>query len=282
MLAMGAAVWFWGENRELRGRMEERANSSAQVTREASGSTNTGRPAEPKAATRRQDLPDQSKAPRPAPEPRSGTRPFHKVSTGTPGVQQPEATVQKRSATGNPRSEEKAQAPRLIDSGKPAEVVAVSAVEAEKNGESLFKNGGFDKELTPWTAKEGRIVNEPGNPSNSVLEITPKDGAYSLSQDFQRSPAGRELHLTFRMMGAQDDSSGISIALVGKDGKERTVYVSMPKRSTKWAAMDINIPLSGPSRPAGLSIKGSSAKDPLWIDDVVLREVASTSFAPGQ
>ncbi len=277
LLAIGAAVWLWGENRELRGRMAGQINSSTGLGSGATRDKGSGRPKAVDTANRHQNSADKTGNQRRTPESPAEGPQFEKVSTEGSG---PVPSGSKELA-GNLGTGKQAQgSPGQVDSGKSEKTVVIPVGEAEKSGESLLKNGGFDKELAPWVCKEARVISEPGNPSNSVLEINPQEGTFTLTQKFQRSPASTEALLSLREMGAQDELCPIEISLVRRDGKEWLVYSSMLDTSGKWSEHSMRIP-SDP-KAVGISIKVSSVKNPVWLDDMVLRDVKSISFAPGE
>lgn len=282
LLALSVAVWLWQDNRELRGLLAGRDNSPAQVENRSAGRADgQGISATASAPPHRDQPSNRSKRPSPRREPQPAYQPWQEVSTGgeRPAPSPGREIVPNRSTAGAPR-EAPTKSPAELEPGTPAQLVAIPVEEAEKNRESLLRNGGFDKELAPWISKEGRVVSESGNPSNSVLEINPQEGAFSLSQKLQRSPASDELLLSFREMGTQDELCPIEISLVGADGKERLVYASLLDNSGKWAEHSLRFPSA--SRALAISIKLSSVKNPVWLDDVILREAKSISFAPGQ
>lgn len=279
LFALGAAVWLWGENRELRGRMAERDSARQSVAgRDASASR--GEEQEPAASgfpSQRQDSSGRLK-----PQPRSGSQPTQKVTTGGTDPRVPGAREARGEDSAGAAGEAATKSPG--DPDRRGRSSVVPAAEAEKLGLSLFKNGGFDKELAPWTCEGGRVVQEPGNPENSVLETTPGEGALVLSQDFQRSVASRELVLTFHAKSTTAGNVPIEIRERLQNGKELPIYSSIITLGQDRGRTPHIVVLewSGDSRPIGLVIKCKGGEDPLWLDNVVLREVKSTSFAPGK
>lgn len=286
MLALSVAVWLWGENRELQGRVAEQKqerDSTALAARESDSRDPATGPT-PAAQRQRQDEPGGLRQQPRRSEPRSVFSPPKSSRTGEKISRQPGGKETQDRRVAGTEGEAPTKGPvEDQPEGRPT-VVAIPAVEAEKNGDSLFKNGGFNKELSPWTCESGRVIQEPGNPENSVLEITPGEGSFVLSQNFQRSVTSRKLLLSWRVKGTTEKLVPLEISLRMQNGKEFLVYSSiLPFRKDRlWTPSTMDLELSGSSRPVGLVIKSKATDEPLWIDDVVVQEVKSTSFAGGQ
>ncbi|WP_367872233.1 hypothetical protein [Luteolibacter sp. Populi] len=271
LLSSGAIGWLWRDNQALR---EQIAHEAPQIATEAGevGEAKVLQIADGKtdAAPDRRNAPGSATPRLPRPRLGQGLQP---VRAG----KEPSSESGKRKEAGELKAPV-ANADKEADTDKRAALLmVVSAVEGEKDGASLFKNGGFETGLAPWLCKEGKVIQEPGNSANSILEITPSEEKYSLRQTFQRKVSTPHQLLTFRVKAEGEDLSDIKVALVGKDGAAIPIYMSVLGKAGKW--IDISIPFDlGPKdfQPAGMTIEGGSTKTALWIDDVVLREVSSS------
>lgn len=150
---------------------------------------------------------------------------------------------------------------------------------ASEEAESLLKNGGFDQELAPWICKQGKIIHDPEDKGNGLLEITPEEGIFQLSQPF-RLPAGKkEFTLSFRAKGSES-LTGLSLQLLDAEGKSPSLATSLQpyEKTGEWGnfTMRFNREQLEPSDLKAFSgtfaIKVTHLKvSPLWIDNVSLK-----------
>lgn len=266
LLTSGAIGWLWKDNQALR---EQAAQGAPQIAPEAA---EADRAKVLQIADRKADAaPDRRSAPDSAIPRRPRARLDHGLQPVRAG-KDPSPESGKRKEAGDPQAS-------VADAGKEAAaanqdprrlLVVVTAAEGEKNRASLFTNGGFEKGLDPWLCEEGRVVQEPGNPENSILEIKPREGQYRLSQDFQRSVSSPHQLLTFRLK--MEGDCRIKVSLREKDGRTLPVHENLLfGKPDKWN--DVCIPFDLSFQPVAMLIEGSS-KTALSLDDVVLREVS--------
>lgn len=269
LLSLGAAVFFGGENRELKGRLaerEERANALGN-TGPLRDEAKRSNPAAPRA-------PEQAEAAKP-------TRPLQPIRrpkqlTETAPVDSP--VSRKAGATeGDTAVTKPGESPgdfAPIEETK-IEVVQLNAAQAESKGESLLKNGGFDQDLAPWICEEGQVIR---NGENSYLEITSKDGHFRLSQDFQRSPTTRNLELSLRIrFPSEGQYAPIKVSMRTPDGSERIVYTSLIHTSGKWTSFTTQIAWPKEPKAVVIVIEGDQAKASFSVDDIILREARAPS-----
>jgi hypothetical protein len=152
----------------------------------------------------------------------------------------------------------------------------VNAAPRQPDDDSLIVNGGFNGELRPWLCDEGRVIQDPADERNSLLEVTLDESGFRLSQSFV-PPAGKApMTLSFRaMLPADTGLSGFDLMLLGQDDKPLVLTFLEAGKPGEWK----NIELKGslPVAPAALRIGSSRGKGIVWIDDVRLEP---TTIAP--
>jgi hypothetical protein len=136
----------------------------------------------------------------------------------------------------------------------------------------LLKNSGFDKELSPWECDEGRIVADPNQKGNSLLEVELDGGVFGLTQDF-KWPAGKKfLTLSFRVKaGAASKDSPIQwrLRLYDADGNSELMAGGTITESGEWLTVTKTL-----QHPEGavtsMMLEGNRGVGTLWIDDLKL------------
>jgi hypothetical protein len=143
---------------------------------------------------------------------------------------------------------------------------------------SLIVNGGFDGELAPWLCEEGRVVLDPADERNSLLEVTLGERGFRLSQSFV-PPAGKvPMTLSFRAKLSGDTGlSGFHLILLGQDDKPLAMTFVEAGKPGEWKKIEWKG--SVPIAPVALSI-GRRGKGIVWIDDVRLEQSTTAPEAP--
>ncbi len=248
--------WLWKENRSLR--QGPAAESSGHGADLRAGDAPAGRVEESRADPERPQVrwlraPRRSQGGNPAPLPGPG----------------------KDGATGDTPRGGRAVAPPDEAGERDAGLAFIPGV---SDAHSLLRNGGFDRELAPWTCEEGKIAPDPDSPGNSFLEITPENGGFLLGQTFRRTAAKQHLVLSFRVKseGGQGDFPGyLGIYLYDKEGR---LFLSTCEKigdTADWSSVTLDLRWDRPDRREhlahSLEIEGRSGRK-LWIDDVRLVE----------
>ena len=147
--------------------------------------------------------------------------------------------------------------------------------------QSLLENGGFEEGLAPWACEEGKVVQDPEDSGNSVLEITPKAGQFQLQQGLRRSPVKKALRLSLRAKAepARESFQGhLRVYLYDENGQLLMSTMAKSEASAKWETVSLNLGLkfSGEQkrRAASLGIENGYGGGKLWIDDVSLLETS--------
>lgn len=145
--------------------------------------------------------------------------------------------------------------------------------------ESLIVNGGFDGELAPWLCGEGRVIQDPSDDKNWLLEVTPPGGRFRLTQIFFKPPARKApMTLSFRAMISEEAAlSGFDLILIGHDEKPLAQTFVAAGTPGEWKKIEWKG--SMPIAPAALSI-GRRDEGVVWIDDVRLEPSTIAPEAP--
>jgi hypothetical protein len=148
---------------------------------------------------------------------------------------------------------------------------------AERESPSILKNGGFDEQLSPWICENGKLVPDPADPGNSLLEVALGEGGLHLSQSF-KWPAGKEqLVLSLRVKRLADTDlrvRALHLHLSDKDGNAILTTAASVEVSDDWVTVtgalrpDFQIT---PRLPASITIESGDSNGTLWIDDVTLK-----------
>jgi hypothetical protein len=269
LLCLGATAFLWGENRELKGRLAERAEKTTAADSTSPGEDEPGR--SPEVARR---APEQAEAAKPSPPFQPIQRP--KRLNETAPVDSP--VSRETGATDGDTAInklEKSPGDFAPVEETTVEIVQLNAAQAESKGESLLKNGGFDQDLAPWICEGGQVTQEEGNP---YLQITPKNGSFHLSQDLQRSPATRNVELSLRVrFSSEGQYTPIKVSMRTPDGTEQPVYTSAIYTSGEWKSLSTQFAWPEEPKAVGIVIEGDQAKTGFSIDDIILREVRAPS-----
>ncbi|MBX3741212.1 MAG: hypothetical protein KF712_09500 [Akkermansiaceae bacterium] len=138
--------------------------------------------------------------------------------------------------------------------------------------EPLLKNGGFDKELAPWECDEGRIVEDPKEKGNSLLEVELDGGVFGLAQDFKWPAGKKSLTLSFRVKASaasKDAPVQWRLRLYDAEGNSELAAGGTITESGGWITVTKTI-----QRPEGavtsLMLESNRGEGKLWIDDLKL------------
>lgn len=137
----------------------------------------------------------------------------------------------------------------------------------------ILRNGGFDKELTPWTCEEGKIVPDPDKKENSLLEITLDGGIFGLGQKIKWPANKKELTLSFRVKASvATEQSPVQWRLRISDKEENSALVAGAtiKKSGEWLIVT-QVIKRPESEPASMMLESNRGEGILWIDDVELK-----------
>lgn len=138
---------------------------------------------------------------------------------------------------------------------------------------ALLKNGGFDKDLAPWECDEGRIVADPANKKNSLLEVELEGGVFGLTQDFKWPTGKKELTLTFRVKAsAASEESPIQwrLRLYDAQGNSSLSADGVITQRGEWITVKKIIP-SPEGVITSLMLESNRGEGKLWIDDFELK-----------
>lgn len=139
-------------------------------------------------------------------------------------------------------------------------------------GEPILRNGGFDKELTPWTCEEGKVIPDPDKKDNTVLEVTLDGGVFGLSQTIKWPADRKKLTLSFRIKASQaTEKSPVQWRLRIYDKSENAALVAAAKitRSGEWITVKQEIERPE-SDPASIMLESNRGEGKMWIDDLTL------------
>jgi hypothetical protein len=135
---------------------------------------------------------------------------------------------------------------------------------------SLIVNGGFDGGLAPWICEGGRVIQDPADEKNWLLEATPTEGRFRLVQIFKPPSRKADITLSFRAMISEDASpSGFDLMLLGHNEQLLTQTIVEEGSPGEWKRVEWKG--STAVAPAALYI-GRRGKGVVWIDDVRLEQ----------
>ncbi|MCW1912330.1 hypothetical protein OJ996_02015 [Luteolibacter sp. GHJ8] len=138
--------------------------------------------------------------------------------------------------------------------------------------EPLLKNTGFDKELAPWECEEGKIVPDPDNKDNSLLEIELDGGVFGLSQAFKWPEGKKELTLSFRIKASaasKDEPIQWRLRIYDKDEASALAAGAKIEKSGEWITVKQVIERPE-SAPVSMMLESNRGEGKLWIDDLKL------------
>ncbi|WAC20497.1 hypothetical protein OVA24_03780 [Luteolibacter sp. SL250] len=138
------------------------------------------------------------------------------------------------------------------------------------SAEPLVKNSGFDKELGAWECDEGKIVADPDEKGNSLLEVELDGGVFGLTQDFKWPAGKKSLALSFRVKAStasKDSPVQWRLRLYDAEGNSGIMAGGKITESGGWIIVTKTIP-----RPEGgvtsLMLESNRGEGKLWIDDL--------------
>ena len=138
--------------------------------------------------------------------------------------------------------------------------------------EPLLKNGGFEKQLAPWTCGDGKLVPDPEAEGNSVLEVSLDGGVFGLSQPFKWPADKKELTLSFRVKAsAATPKSPVQwrLRIYDKDERSQLATGGKIEKSGEWITVKKVV-----DRPdlesVSLMLESNRGEGKLWIDDLKL------------
>lgn len=135
---------------------------------------------------------------------------------------------------------------------------------------SLIVNGGFDGGLAPWICEEGRVIPDPADEENWLLEVTATEGRFRLEQFFKTPARKAPMTLSFRAMISEEGTlPAFDLMLLGHD--EQPLAQTFVAEGTPGEWKSIVWKGSPPVAPAALSIR-RWGKGVVWIDDVRLEQ----------
>lgn len=270
VVSLVAIGWLWSENRS------QRANSKDVRTgdRESAASP---KGQDGRFAVRR----ETGSGPKPGTPKRGSVDPGTDVRNDALGAETSRRprTVSSGSSrvggVGDPEENLPTENPPLRETG-------LIAAPLQPGSDSLIVNGGFDAELAPWLCEEGRVIRDPDDERNSLLEATPNESGFRLTQSFE-PPAGEvPMTLSFRaQLSGESDLSGFDLMLLGQDDKPLTMTRVEAGKPGEWKKIEWKV--SMPVAPASLRIGSSGGNGALRIDDVRLAQsTAAPESAQGQ
>lgn len=261
LVCLAAVGWLWSENRSVREQLQEVGELSRRRPAAFTDPVSTEK-------TSQANAPSPTKAPescknRPAPRPLV-VKLGRTAPVSAPGQ---DSAVERIRGQGASRTAE-GETGGTVNYIHPA----VGTVTTDYP-DSLLKNGGFEEGFEPWTCEKGKIVEDPDQARNSVLEIALDEEGFLLSQPFQWPVGKQELTLAFRVKAAEETdkvSTAIEVRLPGKDGKARALSTSYHQPREDWAVVTVPV-TRGNFVPVAIEIKGTRGKGAMWIDDVTLK-----------
>jgi hypothetical protein len=266
VLSLVAIGWLWSENRSLRthgdgGRDVDREAARNSPAHEERLSAQREVGSSPKLGTRNENPGTPRSNPR-VTGPEAGTR------RSTPVARQGPAPV---GSIGRLEKDLPADEPSLPETARLA---------APPSGvPSLIVNGGFDGELAPWLCDEGRVIQDPADERNSLLEVTLGESGFHLSQSFVPPAEKASMTLSFRaMLSADTGLSGFDLMLLGQDDKPLVMTFVEAGKPGEWKKIELKGSL--PVAPAALRIGSSRGEGVVWIDDVRLEQSAAVPAPP--
>ena len=138
--------------------------------------------------------------------------------------------------------------------------------------EPLVKNSGFDKALAPWECAEGRIVADPKEQGNSLLEVELDGGVFGLTQDFKWPAGKKSLTLSFRVKAnaaSKDSPVQWRLRLYDAEGNSGLAAGGTITEGGNWITVSKTI--QRPQGPiASLMLESNRGEGKLWIDDLKL------------
>jgi hypothetical protein len=261
LVCFAAIGWLWNENRAVRQQLQAPGNAA---DRQRSGSGEIERAASDEAIVPSVSVPRSPRTGRSVPRPLVVVKPPR-----TTPVTAPEESTKEEPLSGEGMSRTTEG-----ETGGPVNSIhpAVGTVTTDYP-DSLLKNGGFEEGLEPWTCEKGKIVEDPGQERNSVLEIALDEEGFLLSQPFPWPVGKQQLTLAFRVKGAEETdkvSTAIEVRLLDKDGKARALSTSYYQPREDWAVVTVPV-TRGNFAPVAIEVKGTRGKGAMWIDDVILK-----------
>jgi hypothetical protein len=163
------------------------------------------------------------------------------------------------------------------DPSQPETGLIVAPLQSESD--SLIVNGGFDGELAPWHCEERRVITDPDDERNSLLEATLNESGFRLAQSFE-PPAGKTpMTLSFRArLSAVSALSGFDLMVLGHDDKP--LALTFVEAGKPGELKKIEWKVSMPVAPTSLRIGSSRGEGVVWIDDVRLERSSSVPAPP--
>ena len=271
MLCLSVIGWLWSENHLLR---EQSARWDGSAEAEGSGSLG---------GSLRTSVRSGDKL-RPPEQGQPDTRPW-KERLSKPGSGRKGESEKEHVSMEAPARLEDRDASDFAINGNAVETdpgntrTEVQVLASAQEEESLLKNGGFDKELAPWTSKQGRVIQDPEDKGNGLLEITPEEGVFQLSQPL-RLPAGKKNFIfSFRAKGSEP-LTGLSLQLLDAEGKSPSLSMILQpyEKTGEWGNFTMRFdreqlePSDLKAFSGTFAIKVTGLKvGTLWIDDVSLK-----------
>lgn len=258
ILSLAVIGWLWSENQSLRAHSEEsratERESAASPTgpegRFAGPRENAGNP---KLGTPRRNPEDprtSARSDRRDEETSTDTRVARKSPSSTPG------------GIGNKEMILRSEELTLPESG-------LIATPPPPGADSLLVNGGFDGELAPWLCEAGRVIQDPDDERNSLLEVTPNGSGFRLAQSFQPPARKAPMALSFRAkLSGEIALSGFDLVLLGPDERPLVMTFVEAGKPGEWKKIEWKV--STPVVPASLRIGSSGGGGVIRIDDVRL------------
>lgn len=271
ILSLAAIGWLWSENQSLRAHSKE---SRATERRSAASPTGPeGRFAGPREPVGSPKLGTPNRSPA---DPRKSTRSDKRDGETSPGS--PVLRKSPSSLAGGISSKEM----NLPTEEPPLPETGLIAAPPPPGADSLLVNGGFDGELAPWLCEEGRVIPDPDDARNSLLEANPNESGFRLAQSFQPPAENAPLILSFRAQWSGETAlSGFDLVLLGPDDKPLTMTLVEAGKPGEWKKIEWRV--STPVAPASLRIGSSDGKGAVRIDDVKLEpSSAARGTAQGQ
>lgn len=271
ILSLAAIGWLWSENQSLRAQSEE-----GQAAERKSATSPTGLEGSFAGSRETVGNPKLGRPNRSPADPWTSTR-----SERRDGEASPETRVARKSPSslaGGISSKEMnlpTEEPPLPESG-------LIAAPPPPGAESLIVNGGFDGELAPWLCEVGRVIPDPDDERNSLLEATPNESGFRLAQSFRPPAEKAPLTLTFRAQWSGETAqSGFDLMLLGQDDKPLAMTHVEAGTPGEWKKIEWKV--STPMVPASLRIGSSDDGGIVRIDDVRLEpSTAAPVTAQGQ
>lgn len=258
VLSLAAIGWLWSENQSLRTHSEESRATERESAARPTGPEGRFANSRDAAGDPKLGIPNGS-----PPDPRTSAR-----SDRWEGKTNPGSRVARKSPSstpggiGNKEMILPSEELTLPESG-------LIATPPPPGAQSLLVNGGFDGELSPWLCEAGRVIQDPDDERNSLLEVTPNGSGFLLAQSFKPPARKAPMALSFRARLSEEIAlSGFELILLGQDDKPLVMTFVEAGKPGEWKKIEWKV--STPMAPASLRIGSSGGGGGIRIDDVRL------------